>query len=61
VTEARDAQGEQFGEEALAALLEDTAGAGPGETVAAVRAAVDRHLTGSRWATDDLAVLALRV
>ena len=61
VTEARDVTGEQFGEAALADLLAGTAGAGPDETVAAVRAAVDRHLKGSRRSTDDLAVLALRV
>ena len=61
VTEARDAAGEQFGEEALAALLRDTAGRSAEDTVAAVRGAVDRHLCGARRSADDLAVLALRV
>ena len=61
VTEARDVHGEQFGEAALCDLLRTTAGASPEETVAAVRTAVDEHLAGSRRATDDLAVLALRV
>jgi sigma-B regulation protein RsbU (phosphoserine phosphatase) len=59
VTEARDDTGNQFDEERLLRVLGNdclTAAA----TVAAVHAAVEDHLSGSRHGADDLAVLALR-
>jgi len=61
VTEARDDAGEQLGEERLHRLL-----AGPGCTsaeaaVAAVAAAVEEQVTGSRHEADDMALLALTV
>ncbi|MCA0144383.1 SpoIIE family protein phosphatase [Blastococcus sp. LR1] len=60
VTEARDDAGRQFGEDAL---LRVVAGAplDAEATVAAVAAAVEHQLTGSRHEPDDLAVLALTV
>ena len=60
VTEARDDDGGQFGEDGLAAVLRATADKGPEATVQAVRDAVDQHLRGSRHGADDLAVLAVR-
>ena len=61
VTEARDDAGEQLGEERLHRLL-----AGPGctaaeATVAAVAAAVEEQVAGSRHEADDMALLALTV
>jgi serine phosphatase RsbU (regulator of sigma subunit) len=61
VTEARDDAGHQFGEDGLAAVL---TGLGTGDAecaVAAVSAAVEEQLQGSRYEADDLAVLALAV
>ncbi len=60
VTEARDASGQQFGEEALADLLA-AAGGSAEATAQAVHAAVDRQLAGSSRPADDLAVLVIRV
>jgi sigma-B regulation protein RsbU (phosphoserine phosphatase) len=60
VTEARDVDGVQFGESALAELLSVAGGTTATETVAAVHEAVDRHLARSRRPADDLAALALR-
>jgi serine phosphatase RsbU (regulator of sigma subunit) len=60
VTEARDDAGEQFGEDQLARTLAQHPGVTAAGTVAAVHAAVEDHLHGSRHAGDDLAVLALR-
>lgn len=63
VTEARDARGEQFGEQALfdvvASAAASAAGVVAAEVVAAVHAAVEQQLRGSRHGADDLAVLAL--
>jgi phosphoserine phosphatase RsbU/P len=61
VTEARDDAGEQLGEDRLQRLL-----AGPGcttaeATVAAVAAAVEAQVAGSRHEADDMALLALTV
>jgi serine phosphatase RsbU (regulator of sigma subunit) len=61
VTEARDDAGTQFGDERLAAVL-TTLTSGDAECiVAAVSAAVEEQLHGSRYEADDLAVLALAV
>ena len=59
VTEARDDAGRQFGEAGLAVVLRETAGLSADVTVAAVSAAVERQLRGSRYGADDQAVLAL--
>jgi serine phosphatase RsbU (regulator of sigma subunit) len=61
VTEARNACGQQFGEDAFAELLAATAGSSAEVTAEAVLAAVDRQLAGSSRPADDLAVLVLRV
>ncbi|MFD2090792.1 SpoIIE family protein phosphatase [Blastococcus deserti] len=61
VTEARDDVGSQFGEAGLARVLADLPAAEAEGTVAAVAAAVERQLRGSRYEADDLAVLALAV
>ena len=61
VTEARDASGQQFGEDAFADLLAATTGSSAEVTAEAVLAAVDRQLAGSSRPADDLAVLVLRV
>ncbi|MGY1813730.1 SpoIIE family protein phosphatase [Blastococcus sp. SYSU D00820] len=61
VTEARDDDGVQFGEEALMALL-TRPGPDAAECIAAtITAAVDARLAGSRYEADDLAVLAVTV
>ena len=60
VTEARSPDGTQFEEAGLLGVLRDTSGQDAEATVAAVQAAVDRHLRGSRHERDDLAVLALQ-
>jgi PAS domain S-box-containing protein len=60
VTEARAPDGAQFEEAGLLQVLRDTGGQDAEATVAAVQAAVDRHLLGSRHERDDLAVLALQ-
>jgi serine phosphatase RsbU (regulator of sigma subunit) len=60
VTEARDDTGEQFGEERLAGVLATHPFVTAAGAVAAVHAAVENHLRGSRHGVDDLAVLALR-
>jgi PAS domain S-box-containing protein len=59
VTEARDDGGVQFGEDGLIAVLRETAGLSADGTVAAVAAAVETQLRGSRYGADDQAVLAL--
>jgi serine phosphatase RsbU (regulator of sigma subunit) len=59
VTEARDDAGRQFGEVGLCAVLRETAGLPADVTLAAVSAAVERQLTGSRYGADDQALLAL--
>jgi sigma-B regulation protein RsbU (phosphoserine phosphatase) len=61
VTEARDDAGAQFGEEGLCQVLAGLAPADPELAVAAVAAAVEEQLIGSRHEADDLAVLALTV
>jgi phosphoserine phosphatase RsbU/P len=61
VTEARDDSGAQFGEGGLVDLLARLPGAGAETVVAAVAAAVEDQLSGSRHEADDLAVLALAV
>jgi serine phosphatase RsbU (regulator of sigma subunit) len=59
VTEARDDAGIQFGETGLIGVLRGTAGLSADDTVAAVSAAVEAQLSGSRFSGDDQAVLAL--
>jgi sigma-B regulation protein RsbU (phosphoserine phosphatase) len=61
VTEARDDAGRQFGEDALLRVVAGAPVADPEAMVAAVSAAVEAQLTGSRYEPDDLAVLALAV
>jgi PAS domain S-box-containing protein len=61
VTEARDDAGAQFGEDGLARVLIGLPAADAECTVAAVAAAVEEQLAGSRYEADDLAVLALTV
>jgi serine phosphatase RsbU (regulator of sigma subunit) len=60
VTEARDDAGNQFDDEGLARVLGGSDCLTAAATVAAVHAAVEDHLSGSRHGADDLAVLALR-
>ena len=59
VTEARDDTGAEFGEAGLIAVLRETAHLSADATVAAVAAAVEIQLRGSRHGADDQAVLAL--
>ncbi|HZB18896.1 MAG TPA: SpoIIE family protein phosphatase [Blastococcus sp.] len=61
VTEARDDAGVQFGEDGLADVLSRLPEADAESVVAAVAAAVEEQLSGSRHEADDLAVLALTV
>jgi sigma-B regulation protein RsbU (phosphoserine phosphatase) len=61
VTEARDDAGRQFGEDGLIRLLSEAGPLDAEGTVAAVAAAVEKQLRGSRYEADDLAVLALAV
>jgi phosphoserine phosphatase RsbU/P len=61
VTEARDDTGAQFGEDGLARVLSGPEGRCARSAVAAVAAAVEEQLRGSRHQADDLAVLALTV
>ncbi|WP_040337226.1 SpoIIE family protein phosphatase [Candidatus Blastococcus massiliensis] len=61
VTEARDGAGEQFGEDTLQRLLEDESCAEAEGAVAAVAAAVEEQVAGSRHEADDMALLALTV
>ncbi|CCG01910.1 SpoIIE family protein phosphatase [Blastococcus saxobsidens] len=61
VTEARDDAGQQFGEDALLRVVAGAPVADPEAVVAAVSAAVEAQLAGSRHEPDDLAVLALAV
>ncbi len=61
VTEARDDAGEQFGEDALTRLLGDARCSAAEGAVAAVAAAVEAQLSGSRHEADDMALLALAV
>jgi serine phosphatase RsbU (regulator of sigma subunit) len=61
VTEARDDAGVQFGEEGLAGVLRGLPTGDAELAVAAVTAAVEEQLAGSRYEADDLAVLALAV
>jgi serine phosphatase RsbU (regulator of sigma subunit) len=60
VTEARDDDGVQFGEERLSGLLAGHRFVTAAGAVAAVHVAVEQHLRDSRHGADDLAVLALR-
>ncbi|GAA3173709.1 hypothetical protein GCM10010531_29090 [Blastococcus jejuensis] len=60
VTEARDDDGIQFGEERLSALLGEHRFVTAAGAVTAVHIAVEQHVRGSRHGADDLAVLALR-
>ncbi|WP_245160824.1 SpoIIE family protein phosphatase [Blastococcus sp. CT_GayMR16] len=59
VTEARDDAGVQFGEAGLIDVLRRTAALPADATVEAVSAAVERQVSGSRYAADDQAVLAI--
>ncbi|TYP86806.1 SpoIIE family protein phosphatase [Blastococcus xanthinilyticus] len=61
VTEARDDAGRQFGEDALLRVVAGAPVADAEAVVAAVSAAVESQLAGSRHEPDDLAVLALAV
>jgi serine phosphatase RsbU (regulator of sigma subunit) len=61
VTEARDDAGTQFGDDGLRRVLAALPSGDVKRTVAAVSAAVEAQLTGSRYEADDLAVLALAV
>ena len=61
VTEARDDAGTQFGEDGLSRVLRQLPSGEPERAVAAVAAAVEQQLVGSRHEADDLAVLALGV
>lgn len=61
VTEARDDAGEQLGEERLHRLLADPCCTAAESTVAAVAAAVENQVAGSRHEADDMALLALTV
>jgi len=60
VTEARDDTGTQFDDERLLRVLGGDECLTATGAVAAVHAAVEAHLNGSRYGADDLAVLALR-
>ncbi|UOY03800.1 SpoIIE family protein phosphatase [Blastococcus sp. PRF04-17] len=60
VTEARDDDGVQFGEERLADVLRRTAGSSADETAEAVVAEVEAQLRGSRHAADDRALVVVR-
>jgi len=60
VTEAESPDGEQFGEERLAAVLQGLTGAHPREAIAAVQQRV-REWRGEREPGDDLTLVALRV
>ncbi len=60
VTEARDDSGVQFDEDRLLRVLAGTDCLTATGTVAAVTDAVEKHLAGSRYGVDDLAVLAVR-
>jgi PAS domain S-box-containing protein len=61
VTEARNDAGTQFGDDGLVGVLAALPSGDAKRTVAAVSAAVEAQLTGSRYEADDLAVLALAV
>ena len=61
VTEARDDAGEQLGEDRLQRLLADPCCTAAEATVAAVAAAVEAQVSGSRHEADDMALLALTV
>jgi PAS domain S-box-containing protein len=61
VTEARDDAGAQFGEDGLQELLGDAGCADAEGAVAAVAAAVEAQVAGSRHEADDMALLALTV
>jgi len=60
VTEARDDDGVQFGEDRLVDVLRRTADRSADETVASVAGAVQDVLRGSRYRADDQALLAVR-
>ena len=60
VTEARDDAGQQFDDHGLARVLSGNDCLTAAAAEAAVHAAVEDHLSGSRYGADDLAVLALR-
>lgn len=59
VTEARNPQGEMFGEERLAALREKHAGESAEELLAAIETAVRAFIAGGE-PTDDLTMLAVK-
>jgi sigma-B regulation protein RsbU (phosphoserine phosphatase) len=59
VTEAFNAEGQQFGEGRLLAHLADVSGLSPAETVASVLGAVRKH-AGSHPQSDDITILAVR-
>jgi sigma-B regulation protein RsbU (phosphoserine phosphatase) len=59
VTEAFNAQGEQFGEHRLLEHLAKTAGQGPAETVAGTLGAVRTH-AGDHPQSDDITIVAVR-
>lgn len=61
VTEARDDAGRQLGEDRLQRLLAGSCCSSAEATVAAVAAAVEVQVTGSRHEADDMALLALTV
>jgi len=61
VTEARNDAGTQFGDDGLVGVLAALPSGDVKRTVAAVSAAVEAQLAGSRHEADDLAVLALAV
>jgi serine phosphatase RsbU (regulator of sigma subunit) len=61
VTEARNDAGTQFGEDGLVGVLATLPSGDVQRTVAAVSAAVEAQLHGSRYEADDLAVLAFAV
>jgi sigma-B regulation protein RsbU (phosphoserine phosphatase) len=58
VTETEDAQGEQFGEEGLGAVMERCHGCDAETLVESIREAVDRHGEGS--AGDDMTLIVVR-
>jgi serine phosphatase RsbU (regulator of sigma subunit) len=61
VTEARDDAGDQFGEDGLLRVLVGLPSGDAELVVAAVAAAVEKQLLGSKYEADDLAVVALTV
>ncbi|MEP6855244.1 MAG: SpoIIE family protein phosphatase [Pedococcus sp.] len=60
VTEARDQDGNQFGDDRLSAVLGESGHRGAEATVQALVDAVARHVLASTHGRDDMAVLAIR-